>query len=98
MISRILAVIATVILLAAPCGDAFARGGGHGSHKSSSSGTYSSSGGSHHVKGYYRKDGTYVRPHMSGNPKSGNHWHLNKDGSDTLTRRDGSKTTIPLVK
>ena len=30
---------------------------------------YRSSGGTVHVKGYYRKDGTYVRPHTRRKPK-----------------------------
>ncbi len=38
--------------------------GGSSYRKSSGSSSYTpSSGGSIHVKGYYRKDGTYVRPH-----------------------------------
>ena len=36
--------------------------GSHGGHKSSSSAA-SSAGGKVHVKGYYRKDGTYVAPY-----------------------------------
>lgn len=47
-----------VLALSAFSTDAFARGGG-------SKGSY---GGSHSVKGYTRKDGTYVRPHQRTNP------------------------------
>ena len=35
----------------------------------SSSGTRSSGGGSVYVKGYYRKDGTYVQPHTRSSPR-----------------------------
>lgn len=36
---------------------------------SSSSSNYTPSGGTVQVKGYYRKDGTYVRPHTRSAPK-----------------------------
>lgn len=39
---------------------------------SSASSTPSSSGGTVHVKGYYRKDGTYVRPHTRRAPRRRN--------------------------
>jgi len=32
-------------------------------------------GGTHEVSGYSRSDGTYVQPHLSGNPGSGIHCH-----------------------
>lgn len=50
------------------------RGGGPRSHSSS---TGHAKGGTTHVKGYYRKDGTYVRPHtrrLSGSTPSGSTW------------------------
>ncbi|WP_188620300.1 SH3 domain-containing protein [Flavobacterium suaedae] len=37
--------------------------------KKNKSSSYHSSGGTVHVKGYYRKDGTYVRPHTRRKPK-----------------------------
>lgn len=52
---------------------------------------------SHHVDGYYKKNDEYVRPHYAGNPDSGNHWHLHKDGSDTEHKSNGSFITIPSV-
>ena|SRR5687767_13513050 len=39
------------------------------SSSSSSNSSSSSSGGTVYVKGYYRKDGTYVRPHTRSAPK-----------------------------
>ena len=43
-------------------------------------------GDSHIVHGYCRRNGTYVRPHMSGNPYSGEHWHLTPEGMDIRLR------------
>lgn len=63
------------------------HGGGSHSH---------SSGGSHVVHSYTRSNGTVVHAHEAGNPGSGNHWHLSQDHtSDTLTRPDGTTSTIP---
>jgi hypothetical protein len=65
--------------------------GGH------SSGSYSHSGatsGSHAVRSYTRRDGTFVHAHEAGNPNSGNHWHLNGDGTDTVSHPNGSTETI----
>jgi hypothetical protein len=50
-----------LVLLTVP---AYARGGGHGG---GSHGTGASSG-SHYVKGYTAKNGTYVKPHRQTNP------------------------------
>jgi hypothetical protein len=57
----------------------------------------SSGSNSHYVHPYCRKNGTCVRGHMAGNAHSGNHWHLNKDGSDTVTHANGSRETVPNV-
>jgi hypothetical protein len=53
--------------------------------------------GSHYVHSYCRKNGTCVRGHMAGNPGSGNHWHLNKNGSDTVTHPNGTSENVPNV-
>jgi hypothetical protein len=49
----------------------YARGGGHshggGHHSSYKSKSYKSSGDVH-VRGYYRKNGTYVQPHYRSHP------------------------------
>ena len=92
-----LAALAALLILAAPASAVFARGGHSGGSHSSSSHSHRSSGGSHHVSSYIRSVGTYVRPHYAGNPESGNHWQLNHDGSDTLTRPDGTTSTVPSV-
>jgi hypothetical protein len=40
--------------------------------------TYLSSyGGTHNVKPYFRRDGTFVQGHRAGNPRSGIHCHDN---------------------
>jgi hypothetical protein len=57
----------------------------------------STTGSSHYVHPYCRKNGVCVRGHMTGNPGSGEHWHLNKDGSDTVTHPNGTRQTIPGV-
>jgi hypothetical protein len=45
--------------------EAFARGGsgGHSHHSKGTSSSSTHTGGTVHVRGYYRKDGTYVAPH-----------------------------------
>lgn len=53
--------LAAVLFLATPTADAWATRSGHGS----------SSGGTVHVHGYYRKDGTYVHPYDRAAPGSG---------------------------
>jgi|SRR5579859_3471302 len=96
MLRKSLAALLVALAMLLPAQSTYARGHGHGHHASSHRGHVAHTG-SHRVTGYYRKNGTYVRPHMAGNPGSGNHWHLNHDGSDTLTRPNGSQTTIPSV-
>ena|SRR5579859_6162507 len=70
---------------------------GHAHHVSGTQRTHAAHTGSHRVRGSYRKNGTYVRPHVAGNLGSGNHWYLSRNGSDTLTGPTGSQTTIPIV-
>ncbi len=63
-----LAVLSIAALLLFPGGAvAKSRGGSHSSHSSSSS------SGKVHVKGYTRKDGTYVPPHYRAAPHSREH-------------------------
>src|SRR5579859_5750262 len=99
MLRKSLAALFIALAMLLPAQSTYARGGhgGHGHHASGHHHSYSAHTGSHVVHGYTRKNGTYVRPHMAGNPGSGNHWHLNHGGSDTLTRPNGSQTTIPSV-
>lgn len=87
---RKITLAATAVLLVLGSG-VYARSGGHGGGSHSGS-----SGGSHVVHSYTRSNGTVVHAHEAGNPGSGNHWHLSKDHtSDTLTRPDGTTSTIP---
>jgi hypothetical protein len=58
------------VVLVFTVGIAEARGHGHSSRGYSS-------GSTHSVRGYVRKNGTYVQPHRSGNPGSGIHCHNN---------------------
>ena len=71
------------------------RGGG-GSHSSSSSGSRSSSGGTVHVRGYYRKDGTYVAPHERSAPDGDfdNNWST-KGNVNPYTGKEGTRVTPP---
>lgn len=39
--------------------------------------SYRSQGGIHSVRGYVTKRGSYHKPHLSGNPRSGIHCHNN---------------------
>ena len=81
-----------VSLVAFACTPTFAKGGaGHtgGSHYSSG---HSSGGGSHSIKGYTKKDGTYVAPAHAKNPnqsKSDN-WST-KGNVNPHTGKDGTK-------
>ena len=53
----------------------------------------SSSGGSHSVKGYTKKDGTYVAPHMQTNPNSTktDNWST-KGNVNPYTGKPGTKS------
>jgi len=68
---RVLAIAVAALLLAYSPIDAFARGGGHGGHSSSSghlSGTGHVNPSSHSTHGYTRRNGTYVHPYHATNP------------------------------
>ena len=75
-------------------GTAFAKGGGHsgGSHTSRS---HSNSGGSHSVKGYVKKDGTYVAPSHATNPNSSkaDNW-TSKGNTNPHTGKEGTKDPV----
>lgn len=45
---------------------------------SSGTNSYTTSPGVHYVEGYYRKDGTYVRPHIRSNPDGNPYNNLNR--------------------
>lgn len=56
----------------------------------------SKSSGSVSVRGYYRKDGTYVRPHQRSAPDSStsNNWST-KGNTNPYTGKEGTKTALP---
>lgn len=83
---KAIAVVLLACLISVPGRGAIARSS-HGSHSS----------GSHYVHSYCRKNRVCVCGHMAGNPGSGEQWHLNKDGSDTVTYSNGTKETVPEV-
>ena len=78
------------------CAPAFAKGGGGHSGGSHSGGTHSSLSASHSVKGYVKKNGTYVAPSHATNPnksKSDN-WST-KGNTNPYTGKAGSKDPVP---
>ncbi len=80
-------VIALLVAAILAPGVLLAKGGGKSGSKSSSS------GGTVHVKGYYRKDGTYVRPHTRSAPGSGSHYSA--PSSRSYTPPPDSPRTTP---
>lgn len=76
-------------------GGALARGGGHsGGHSGvgRSSTSHASHGGAHTVRGYTRKNGTYVAPHRATNPdkSKANNWS-SKGNRNPDTGKEGTK-------
>jgi len=85
-----------VVFVAATVPDVFARGGGFRSSGRSSTigpGT-GSSHSSHSVRGYVRKDGTYVVPHYQSNPDRNfsNNWST-KPNINPFTGQQGTRIT-----
>lgn len=68
---------------------AFAKGGGHSGGSQSHR---SASGGSHAIKGYTKKDGTYVAPSHATNPDGtkSNNWSQ-KGNVNPYTGKEGTK-------
>src|SRR5437867_4303809 len=88
---RPLAVIGLVLALAFPA-SAVPTGRTHGTHHSSSSSTKPKV----YVKGYYRKDGTYVAPHYRAAPNTSQSTSSPKPPSTTkLTTPAASSSTSP---
>ena len=84
-----------LFIVAFACTSAFAKGGGGRSGGTHSSGTHSSGSGSHSIKGYVKKDGTYVAPSHATNPnksKSDN-WST-KGNVNPHTGKDGTKDPV----
>lgn len=56
-------------------------------------GTAEAKGGSHGVKGYTKKDGTYVAPHHQTNPNSTKRDNYSSKGNvNPYTGKEGTKT------
>lgn len=94
---RILAATLLVMSLAfAPIHQADARGSHGSSHSSSSHSSKSHSTGDVHVKGYYKKDGTYVAPHYRSHPDHSynNNWSV-KGNVNPHTGKPGTKNPTP---
>lgn len=87
--------VAVLVLLVNVSSPAFARGGGgYGGH--SRSGYYSGYGytnpSSHSVRGYYRKDGTYIPPHRATNPdNTGRDNYSTKGNANRNTGKPGDR-------
>jgi len=73
------------------CNSAFAKGGGHSGGHSGSHASRSSTG-THTVRGYTRKNGTYVAPHRQTNPNKSkkDNW-LSKGNVNPDTGKAGTK-------
>jgi hypothetical protein len=91
---RILAATLLAMSLAfAPIHQADARGSHSSSHSSSShSSSRSHSSGDVHVRGYTKKDGTYVAPHYRSHPDKSynNNWSV-KGNTNPYTGKAGTK-------
>ncbi|MGE5526899.1 MAG: hypothetical protein ACM3SS_24525 [Rhodospirillaceae bacterium] len=76
--------------------DAVARGSGSGHHGSSIGPGTGSSHSSHSVRGYTRKDGTYVAPHRQSDPDKNfnNNWST-KGNQNPYTGKEGTQLDPP---
>lgn len=85
---KVLIVVISVAAFA--CSPALARGGG-----GHSGGTYSTGSGSHSIKGYTKKDGTYVAPAHAKNPNTSkfDNWS-SKGNTNPYTGKEGAKDPI----
>ena len=89
---------AFVIILsiaALACTPAFAKGGGGHSGGSHSSSSHSYENGSHSIKGYTKKDGTYVEPSHAKDPNNSrsDNWSA-KGNVNPYTGKEGTKDPI----
>ncbi|WP_395689510.1 hypothetical protein [Caenimonas koreensis] len=78
------------IALALTAGAALAKGGGHSSGHSRSAGGHAN-GSPHSVRGYVKKDGTYVAPHRATSPDKtkANNWST-KGNQNPDTGKNGT--------
>lgn len=87
------------MLALVPTQQVYARGGGSYSHHSSShssSRSYSHSSTPVHVRGYTKKNGTYVAPHYRSHPDKSynNNWSV-KGNVNPYTGKPGTKNPTP---
>jgi hypothetical protein len=88
-------IVITFSIVAFACTPAFAKSGGGHSGGTHSSGTQSSGSGSHSIKGYVKKDGTYVAPSHATNPnKSKNDNWSTKGNVNPYTGKEGTKDPV----
>ena len=91
---KVVIVFSVLALTSAPT---FARGGGSGGHSggSHSSSAHSSTGRSHSIKGYVKKDGTYVAPSHATNPNQTKYdnW-TTKGNTNPHTGKAGTKDPL----
>lgn len=87
----------TIVLLVAAFATSpvFAEGSGGHSSGSHSSSAHSSGGGSHSVKGYTKKNGTYVAPSRATNPNKSkkDNWTA-KGNANPNTGKQGTKDPV----
>ena len=91
----ILSVILALFFITLTFQDALARRGG-GTHSSSIGPGTGSNTRSHGVRGYVRKDGTYVAPHRQSNPDKSfnNNWSTNPN-TNPYTGKQGTRINPP---
>ena len=97
LLTRVLFILfATTLAFSLPLEVLAKGGGGHGGRTSTgskkSTGTTTSKGSETSVRGYTRKDGTYVAPHQRTTPDSnkGNNWST-KGNVNPYTGKPGTK-------
>ncbi len=76
---------------------AFAKGGSGGGHRGGGMGPGTGSSlSSHNVRGYVRKDGTHVTPHLQSNPDKDfrNNWST-KGNRNPDTDKEGTRVDPP---
>lgn len=95
MKSLITAILAGVLIAALVIPDTLARGGRSSGRSYSSPGT-GASHSSTRVRGYTRKDGTYVAPHRRSTPdgKFGNNWST-RGNQNPYTGKEGTRQAPP---
>lgn len=98
MRDRILRIGLAAVLIAALAAPALARSSGHSYSSSSSSHSSAKNAGSpvnpssHSVRGYTRKDGTYVAPHRATDPnRTRNDNYSTKGNVNPYTGKSGTK-------